>query len=205
MLLSLRKRRQTLVGAVELLERKRRVLAQKTFELLPQWEGLHGRAYEQLATAYRSFTVTDLRSTSAERRQIVGGMEPMISIHRQWRPVAGVSTVDVNPELAPLRPRFGLLGSTSEMDHTIVLLRDATAELARLAGMQTTLRSLTRALSKTNRQVRMLRDRLLPLCDATIRHIEDILAEQERGYMFQSKLIRAKSRGISSERQATRG
>ena len=83
-LLSLRRRRQTLIGALELLERKRRVLAQKTFELLPRWESSHSQAYQQLSTAYQSFVVTDLRSTSAERRQIIGGMDPMISI-RQLR------------------------------------------------------------------------------------------------------------------------
>ncbi len=189
-LLRLRKRRQTLFGAVELLERKRRVLAQKTFELLPQWEERQQQAYAQLADAYRSFSVTDLRSTAAERRQVVGGMQPMLSVRTTRRPIAGVQTVEVTPETIPLRPRFGLLGSTAELDRTIVTLRDATAELAQLAGLQATLRALARALSKTNRQVRMLRDRVLPLYEATIHDIEDILDEQERAYLFQLKRIR---------------
>ncbi len=189
-LLSLRRRRETLVGAAELLERKRRVLAQKAFELLPQWEKLHGQAYSQLEDAYGSFTITDLRSTASERRHVVGGMEPMISIDIHRRAIAGVRTVEVIPETIPLRPRFGLLGSTAELDRTIVALRDATAGLARLAGVQATLHSLTRALSKTNRQVRMLRDRLIPLYDATIHNIEETLDEQERGYLFQLKRIR---------------
>jgi len=189
-LLRLRKRRQALLGAVELLERKRRVLAQKAFELLPQWEELHGKAYGQLAGAYRSFTLTNLRSTAAERRQIVGGMQPMLQVRIQRRPIAGVQSVEVTPQVVPLRPRFGLLGSTAELDRTIEELRDAAAELARLAGLSTTLRSLAGALSKTSRQVRMLRDRLIPLYDATIRNIEDILDEQERAYLFQLKRIR---------------
>ncbi len=189
-LLRLRKRRQLLVGAVELLERKRRVLAQKTFELLPQWEAGHRAAHQQLAAAYRSFNITDLRSTAAERRQIVGGMEPMVTIDVTQRPIAGVATTDVTPLPLPLRLRFGLLGSTSEMDRTIVLLRDAAAELARVAGWQATLRSLARALNKTNRQVRMLRDRLIPLYSSTIRYIEETLDEQERGYLFQLKRLR---------------
>jgi V/A-type H+-transporting ATPase subunit D len=189
-LLRLRKRQQSLLSAVELLERKRRVLAQKTFELLPRWEELHGQAYAQLAEAYRSFTLTNLRSTAIERRQIVGGMQPMLSANIQRRPIAGVQTVEVTPEVVPLRPRFGLLGSTAELDRTIEKLRDATAELSRLAGLSATLRSLARALSKTNRQVHMLRDRLIPLYSAAIRNIEEILDEQERAYLFQLKRIR---------------
>lgn len=189
-LLSLRRRRETLVGAAELLERKRRVLAQKMLDLLPKWEELHGQAYSQLQDAYRSFTITDLRSTASERRHVVGGMEPMIAVEVRRHAIAGVRTIEVIPEVVPLRPRFGLLGSTAELDRTIVLLRDATAALARLSGMQATLRALARALRKTNRQVRMLRDRLIPLYDATIQNIEDTLDEQERGYLFQLKRIR---------------
>lgn len=188
--MSLRRRRETLFGAAELLERKRRVLAQKTFALLSKWEQLHDHAYTQLGDAYRSFTITDLRSTASERRHAVGGMEPMISLSVERHAIAGVRTFEVIPDVKPLRPRFGLLGSTAELDRTIVALRDATAALARLAGMQATLRALSRALSKTNRQVRMLRDRLIPLYDATIHNIEETLDEQERGYLFQLKRIR---------------
>jgi H(+)-transporting ATP synthase subunit D len=189
-LLRLRKRQHALVGAVELLQRKQRVLAQKAFELLPRWEKLHEQAYSQLAEAYRSFTLTNLRSTALERRQIIGGMQPMLAAQIQRKSMAGARTFEVTPEVAPLRPRFGLLGSTAELDVTIEKLRDATAELVQLAGLSASLRSLARALSKTNRQVRMLRDRLIPLYQATIRHIEDSLDEQERAYLFQLKRIR---------------
>ena len=189
-LLRLRKHRKTLLSAVELLEHKRRVLAQKTFELLPQRQDLHEQAYRQLGSAYRSYAMTRMRSTADELRQIIGGMPPMIELQTRREPLAGVATYQVSTRPVPLRPRFGLLGSTAELDRTIVSLRDATDLLAELAGMQATLRSLTRALQKTNRQVRVLRDRVIPMHDETIHEIEDILDEQERAYLFQLKRIR---------------
>ena len=189
-LLRLRKRRDALVGAADLLERKRRVLAQKTLDLLPSWEDGHRRAHASLGEAYHSFERTRLRSTSEELRQIVAGGTPMVDLRVELETLAGVSTFQVEPLPEPLRPRFGLLGSTAELDRTIRLLRDAVGDLARLAGEEATLRSLARVLAKTNRQVRMLRDHLVPLYENTIREIEDTLDEEERAYLFQIKRIR---------------
>ena len=189
-LLRLRKNRQTLVGAADLLERKRRLLAQQSFELLPRWQTQHREAFASLTVAYRSFGRTRMRSTPDELRQIVAGMPPMLSVQVTSQPVAGVATYKVAAETAPLRPRFGLLGSTAELDQTIMSMRDTAGGLARLAEAEATLRSLVRALEKTSRQVRILRDRLIPLHNATIRQIEDSLDEQERSYLFQLKRIR---------------
>lgn len=189
-LLRLRRRRVTLLGACELLERKRQILAQKVVELLPRWEELHRLAYPQLAQAYHSFAVTRMRSTGEELRQLVGGMPPLVTVKLDRQMLTGVPTFTLTAEPQPLRPCFGLLGSTAELDRTIVGLRDATVALARFAVVQATLHSLARALHKTNRQVRTLRDRLLPSYDATIRFIADTLEEQERGYLFQLKRIR---------------
>ncbi|MDP6580856.1 MAG: V-type ATP synthase subunit D [Vicinamibacterales bacterium] len=189
-LLRLRKDRRTLVSAADLLERKRRVLAHQTFELLPQWRTQHREAFASLTAAYASFGRTRMRSTTDELRQIVAGMPSMLSVALRRQPLAGVPTYQVTTETAPLRPRFGLLGSTAELDRTIVSMRDAAGALAHLAEAQATLRSLTRALEKTGRQVRILRERLIPLHETTIRQIEDDLDEQERSYLFQLKRIR---------------
>lgn len=183
-LLRLRKRRQTLLGAADLLERRRQVLAQKALELLPRWQDAHRRAYPLLAQAYRSFVVTRMRGTRAELRPFVGGMPPMLAVKVRRQVLSGVPTFTVATEAAPLRPCFGLLGSTAELDRTIVLLRDATESLAQLAALQATLRSLVGVLRKTNRQVRVLRDQLIPLYEATIRHVEETLEEQERDFLF---------------------
>jgi V/A-type H+-transporting ATPase subunit D len=189
-LLRLRRHHRVLAQAAELLEHKRRILAQKAFELLPRWEELHAQAHARLAAAFRSFTVTRMRGTAAELRQIVGGMPPLLTIEVRREVLSGVPTFQVSTAAVPLRPRFGLLGSTAELENTIGLLRDATAELARLAALRTTLRSLAHALRKTARQVHILRDRLLPTYQATIRSIEDTLDEQERDYLFQLKHVR---------------
>jgi V/A-type H+-transporting ATPase subunit D len=189
-LLGLQRRRATLQVACALLERKRQVLAQKVVELLPRWEKLRQQTYPQLAAAYRSFAVTRMRSTAEELRQLAGGVSPLLRAELLRQVLSGVPTFTASAEAEPLRPRFGLLGSTAELDRTIVLLRDAAAALARLAALEATLRSLARTLEKTNRQVRTLRDRLLPHYDATIRHIVDTLEEQERSYLFQLKRLR---------------
>jgi H(+)-transporting ATP synthase subunit D len=189
-LLRLRQRRRTLIGAAELLERKRQVLAHKVFELLPNWDRARQHAYDQLAEAYRSLLVTRMRSSAAELRQTIGGMAPMVEVQGTREVLSGVPTYELRTTRAPLRPRFGLLGSTSELDRTIAALRDATAELAGLAGLQATLRSLAIALEKTNRQVRTLRDELIPRYDAAITRIAETLDELERAYLFQLKRIR---------------
>jgi V/A-type H+-transporting ATPase subunit D len=178
------------VAARDLLDRKRQILAQKVVDLLPQWEALHADAYPRLRTAFQSYVVTRMRSTAPELRQIVGGMPPMISAQSRRQVLSGVPTFQIQTEVVPMRPRFGLLGSTAELDRTIVLLRDATESLARLAAVEASLRSLVRSLRKTNRQVRTLSDRLIPLYEATIRSIAENLDEQERSYLFQLKRIR---------------
>jgi V/A-type H+-transporting ATPase subunit D len=117
-------------------------------------------------------------------------MPPMIAAQSRRQVLSGVPTFQIQTEVVPMRPRFGLLGSTAELDRTIVLLRDATESLARLAAVEASLRSLVRSLRKTNRQVRTLSDRLIPLYEATIRSIAENLDEQERSYLFQLKRIR---------------
>lgn len=189
-LIQLRRRRETLLAAADLLERKRRVLAQKTLELLPRWEELQRQAHRELAGAYRSLRVTRMRSTSGELRQITRRIPPMISGQLQRQVMAGVPTYQISTERQPLRPRFGLLGNPAELDHTITSLRDAAERLAHLAAIGATLRSLAQSLQKTNRQVRVLSDHMIPLHEVTIREIEDILDEQERAYLFQLKRIR---------------
>lgn len=190
MLLQLRRRRLGLLNAADLLERKRQILAQKAFELLPVWQELHSQTHGQLSAAYRSFVVTRMRSTREELRSVIGGIRPLVTAQLRRLPLSGVPTFQITTTLEPLRPRFGLLGSTAELDRSIVLLQRATEMLARLAAVESSLRLLARGLIKTNRQVRILRDRLIPLYESTIRFIEDTLEEQERDYLFQLKRIR---------------
>ena len=189
-LLRLRSRREALLGAAELLERKRRILGQKMVEMLPRWESRRREAYARMSAAYRSFVLTRMRSTSGELRQIVAGSAPMISVEVHRQTLAGVPTFEVSSRTVPLGPLFGLLGSTAEMDRTITSVRDAADTLAQLAGEEATLRSLAGTLHKTSRQVRMLRDRLIPLYEATIHEIENVLDEEERAYLFQLKRLR---------------
>lgn len=192
-LLRLQRRHKTLVSAEALLERKRQVLGQRLAELVPRWRAHRAEAYRMLAAAYQSFGLTRMRSTSSELHQLVGGMAAMVTVAWRRRVVSGVPTFEAAGEAAPLRPRFGLLGTTAELDRTIALLRDATASLAELAALEASLRSLAEALEKTNRQVRTLRDWLIPVHDATIRWIADTLEEQERGYLFQLKRLKKES------------
>jgi len=188
-LLRLRRRHRTLVGACELLERKRRVLAQRLSELAPRWHLQRTQAYEVLGAAYRSFGSTRMRSTASELRQVVGGMPALVTVAWRQRVVSGVRAFEEACEVAPIRPRFGLLGTTAELDRTIALFSDVVSALAALAAIETTARSLVGALEKTNRQVRTLRDRLIPAHETTIRWITETLDEQERGYLFQIKRL----------------
>jgi H(+)-transporting ATP synthase subunit D len=192
-LLRLQRRHKTLVSADALLERKRQVLGQMLAALMPRWRARRAEAYGMLATAYQSFGLTRMRSSGSELRQVVGGMAPMVTVAWRRRIISGVSTFEAACEAAPLRPRFGLLGTTAELDRTVALLRDAIASLAELAALETSLRSLAGALEKTNRQVRTLRDWLIPVHEATIRWIADTLEEQERGYLFQLKRLTKES------------
>lgn len=189
-LLRLRRRHRTLVGACELLERKRRVLAQRLTELAPRWHAQRTQAYEALGAAYRSFGFTRMHSTASELRQVVGGMPALVTVAWRQRVVSGVRAFEEACEVAPVRPRFGLLGTTAELDRTIALFSDAVSALAALAAIEATVRSLVGALEKTNRQVRTLRDRLIPRHEATIRWITETLDELERGYLFQIKRLR---------------
>lgn len=189
-LLQLRKHRKVLSNAAELLERKRRVLAKEALILLPQWRELRQEAYSRLGDAYASYSITRMRSTAKELHQIVGGIEPIVSFELQREVLAGVPIYQVTTKVAPLRPYFGLLGSTAELDRSVRSLGNAAERLVQLAAIESSLRSLAAALRKTSRQVRVLRDRAIPVHDATIREIEDILDEQERTYLFQLKRIR---------------
>jgi V/A-type H+-transporting ATPase subunit D len=164
-------------------------LAQKALELVPFWEAVHQQAFSLLAQAYQSFAATRMRSNWADLRSLVGGMPTMLTVRVQRRVLSGVSTFQVDTQPTAMRPRFGLLGSSAELDRTIMLLRDAADALARLAGLNATLRSLARVLRKTIRQVRVLRDRLIPTYRATIQSTQETLDEQERDYLFQLKRI----------------
>ncbi len=189
-LLSLRRQVVALQHGHDLLERKRELLTRLVHQRLQSYRELRLKVKTAFQGAYHWLTIAHMRMGSTQLRQAVLGLSPAVSVHILPRSSIGVEYPTVIVESTPLQP-VGLMWTDASFDEARQRMTDIAVLLAQLGEAETALWRLLTEQRKTQKRVNALKYNVIPRYQATIRHIESVLSEEERDTLFQLKVMRS--------------
>lgn len=196
-LLSLRRQVVALQHGHDLLERKRELLTRLVHQRLQKYRVLRLTVKEALQSAYHWLAIAHMRMGSTQLHQAVLGLAPAVSVHILPRSSIGVEYPTVTVESLPLQP-VGLMWTDSSFDEARQRMADIAVLLAQLGEAETALWRLLTEQRKTQKRVNALKYNVIPRYQATIRHIESVLSEEERDTLFQLKVMREQLESAAS-------
>jgi len=188
-LLALRRQVVVLQQGHDLLERKRELLTRLVYQRLHQYRALRRTVAAALQEAYRWLAIAHMRMGSTQLRQATLGLQPALAVHILPRSSIGVEYPTVAAERLPLQP-VGLMWTDASYDEARRRMADIALLLAQLGEAETALWRLLAEQRKTQKRVNALRHNVIPRYHATVRHIEAVLAEEDRNTLFQLKVLR---------------
>ncbi len=188
-LLALRRQVVALQHGHDLLERKRELLTRLVQQRLKSYRELRLTVREELQSAYHWLAVAHMRMGSTQLRQAVLGLKPALSVYILPRSSIGVEYPTVTVESSPIQP-VGLMWTDASFDEARRRMTGIAMLLAQLGEAETALWRLLTEQRKTQKRVNALRYNVIPRYQATIRHIESVLSEEERNTLFQLKVMR---------------
>ena len=188
-LLSLRRQAIALQRGHDLLERKRELLTRLVHQRLKTYRVLRLTVKEALQGAYHWLAIAHMRMGSTQLRQAVLGLAPAVSVHILPRSSIGVEYPTVTVGSMPLQP-VGLMWTDASFDEARQRMTDIAVLLAQLGEAETALWRLLIEQRKTQKRVNALKYNVIPRYQATVRHIELVLSEEERDTLFQLKVMR---------------
>jgi V/A-type H+-transporting ATPase subunit D len=196
-LLQLRRQAEFLEQGQELLERKRELLNRLVQERLAQYHPLLNEAKAAVADAWRWLGMTQMRMSACELRQASLGAPPALRVSILPRRSLGVEFPALSVQRNPPQP-VGLMGTDASFDESRLRLAQAAELLARLGAVETALTRLLAEQRKTQKRVNALKYQIIPRTRARIRQIEALLEEDERGALFQIKVLRERQEGAAA-------
>lgn len=188
-LISLRRQVVALQRGHDLLERKRELLTRLVQQRLKSYRELRITVREALQSAYHWLAVAHMRMGSTQLRQAVLGLKPALSVYILPRSSIGVEYPTVTVESSPIQP-VGLMWTDASFDEARRRMTGIAMLLAQLGEAETALWRLLTEQRKTQKRVNALKYNVIPRYQATIRHIESVLSEEERNTLFQLKVMR---------------
>ncbi|MBK9160165.1 MAG: V-type ATP synthase subunit D [Nitrosomonadales bacterium] len=188
-LLSLRRQVISLQHGHDLLERKRELLTRLVQQRLKNYREQRLAVSRALKGAYHWLAIAHMRMGSTQLRQAVLGLKPVLTVRILPRSSIGVEYPSVSVESAPILP-IGLMWTDASFDEARSRMTEIAALLAQLGESETALWRLLTEQRKTQKRVNALKYNVIPRYQATIRHIESLLSEEERNTQFQLKVMR---------------
>jgi V/A-type H+/Na+-transporting ATPase subunit D len=191
-LLDLRSRVEFLDQGYQLLERKREMLTRLVYGQLKEYRKLRSKAHASLQKAYRSLSITQMRTGTQRIRQLALGMPESLKIKVLPRRNMGVQypSVEITPQ--PMEP-VGILGTDVMLDETRKDFSDMAMQMAKLAEVESALWRLLEEQRKTQKRVNALKYNVIPLYWRTIKYVQTTLEEEERNVLFQLKLLQERN------------
>jgi V/A-type H+-transporting ATPase subunit D len=191
-LLDLKKKLTFLNEGYRLLERKRELLNRLVYEKLAEYRELNQSTRESISTAYRWLNIAQMRMGSRRIRQLAVGMPEAIEARILPRRSMSVQYPAVEVRKLPLLP-IGILGTDASLDETRSSFADMLVRAAKLAEVETALWRLLEEQRKTQKRVNALRYNIIPRYQRSISFVESSLEEEERGVLYQLKLLADRS------------
>ena len=190
-LLHIRRQVRFLEQGQQMLEKKRDLLTRLIYERLAVYRKLRAQAAEELKRAYYWLGIVQMRMGSQMLRQTAVGLQPAVNLKITARSSVGVEYPSVSASPLPLQP-VGLMWTDVSFDEARLRLRELIVTLAQLGEAENALWRLLAASRKTRKRVNALKYNIIPRYQTTLKHIRQVLEEDERNTLFQVKLLQAR-------------
>ena len=174
----------------DMLEQKRQILVVELMGLMDKTADAQEHVEKVLADAFNALQSAVL----SMGRHTLNHIAPAVNIHSDitigMRRVMGVNIPKVSVEIKDVAPYFSLGETSFWVDETIARFKSILQDLAKLAELRISLVRLANEVRKTMRRVNALDKIALPDYRESIKYIEDILEESERGTFAILKIVK---------------
>jgi V/A-type H+-transporting ATPase subunit D len=183
-LTKLKKRLKTAVRGHKLLKDKRDEMVRRFMLLIRENKRLREETEEILIQALNAFLQARLSMPPEEMEEALMFPAREIKITAGTQNIMSVDVPQLSFEEVPRTDAFlpyGFIGTSAELDLSIVALKDALPNMLKLAGIEKACSMLADEIEKTRRRVNALEYVLIPQLQETIKYIVMKLDENERG------------------------
>jgi V/A-type H+-transporting ATPase subunit D len=180
----LKKRLKTAVRGHKLLKDKRDEMVRRFMLLIRENKRLREETEEILIQALNAFLQARLSMPPEEMEEALMFPAREIKITAGTQNIMSVDVPQLSFEEVPRTDAFlpyGFIGTSAELDLSIVALKDALPNMLKLAGIEKACSMLADEIEKTRRRVNALEYVLIPQLQETIKYIVMKLDENERG------------------------
>ncbi len=173
----------------ELMDRKRNILVREMMRLIDRAAAIQDKISAAYAEAYAALQRANITLGSVGEFTASVPVETGLSIER--RSVMGVELpmVKLDPS-APLGLYYGLESTNGTLDTAYLKFNEVKALTVELAEVETSVVRLAEAIRKTQKRANALGNVQIPQMEATVKFIDDALAEKEREEFSRLKVIK---------------
>jgi V/A-type H+-transporting ATPase subunit D len=185
----MRRRRVLAQVILDILQKELDELVLKLFELLHEWSSLKHHTRELLSEAYNLFTETQLIVGTKKLEELSWNIPDSFNIDLIETPLTITFRLHKTVFEAP---RYSLLETSAKLDEALSKMDEVLNLLIELAEIESTIRKLSKAITKAKQRVNGIKYIVIPQIDNTIQFIETMLDEEEREDSVRVRLIQSK-------------
>lgn len=183
-----------------LLDKKRNILVREMMELIDEAKALQSKIESTFRNAYSALEQAniDIGIETVERIGLAVEVEDSVEI--KFRSVMGVEIPIVLLEDKPLRPDYGMKGTSSSLDEAMSSFVEVKKMTRRLAQIETSVYRLADSIKKTQKRANALKNIMIPRYEEETKNIQNALDEKEREEFSRLKVIKAQKEKANSEK-----
>jgi len=176
----------------ELLDQKRKILANELLALVDQGAELERKADESLAKAWRLLEDAALSDGVLEVSILAGAVNADAGIELGRRSVMGVPLPVVRTSFTERGPYYSPLDASYRVDAAAAAFREVLSMMGRLAELRVSILRLAAEVRRTARKANALEKIAVPELETAVRRIADRLEENERDSLALMKTVKAR-------------
>jgi V/A-type H+-transporting ATPase subunit D len=192
-LLGIRKKLALAEKGYKLLEEKRDALVEKFFAIIDTRNEMKDEIDNLANDAFRFLIQAQMVLGESKVDQLSYLTHTIGEISFESDNIMGVKIPKINRDnIKPsTKPVYGFVESCSSLDDALKKFSLLCEKIIHLAGIESSIKSLSIEIEKTKRRVNVLENTLIPKLIATIKYIEMQLDEREREDFFRRKRIKS--------------
>lgn len=175
-----------------LLDRKRNILIREMMGLIETAKSLQGMIESTFKDAYSALEQANIDIGIETVEKISYSVEVENDVSVKFQSIMGVEIPNVILPEKPLKPSYGMKGTSSSLDEAVksfVKVKYLTRELARI---ETSVFRLADSIKKTQKRANALKNITIPRYEEETKNIQNALDEKEREEFSRLKVIKAR-------------